>query len=113
MHRDDDLVPLIPDTLCTCSIMNSFCQVGMQMKLKASNRYTIKYRGLKKDVFWSNCREKWRHLKLILPCVHKIKSRHFYKSYLNDIMARKNALEVVTLDEYYEVEMCGRDTSQQ
>jgi len=105
VHRQDDLVPLIPDWLCSCAVVKTFCHSGMQMKLKGKSRYTIKYLGLEKNTFLREMREKWRHLRLILPCMHKMKTRHFYKSYLDDLVARKNALEAVTLNEYYELEV--------
>lgn len=110
VHRHDDLVPLIPVWLCSCTIVKTFCHVGIQMKLKGDSMYTIKYLGLEKNTFWREMK-KWRHLRLILPCMHKIKTRHFYKSYLDDLVARKNALETVTLNEYYEFEVFGAELS--
>ena len=102
VHRMDDLVPLLPGTLCTCSVMNRFCHVGIQLKLKRGDRYTVRYLGkgdedsLQKDVL-----EKWRHARLILPCMHRIKERHFYRTYLDDLQTRKASLGAVTLDELY------------
>lgn len=81
------------------------------MKLKGKDRYTIKYVGLGKNTVWREMREKWRHLKLILPCLHRIKTRHFYRSYLDGLVARKDALETATLNEYYELETFGADLS--
>ena len=102
VHRMDDLVPLLPGTLCTCSIMNSFCHVGIQLKLKRGDRYTVRYLGSgEEDSLQEDIWEKWRHLRLILPCMHRIKDRHFYRTYLDDLQTRKASLGTVTLDELY------------
>lgn len=102
IHRMDDLVPLLPGTICTCSVMNSFHHVGMQLKLKGGDRYTVRYLGDdEQNSFWSSMREKWRHLRLILPSMHKIKDRHFYKTYLDDLQTRKSSLGAITLNDLY------------
>ena len=102
IHRMDDLVPLLPGTICTCSVMNSFCHVGTQLKLKRGDRYTVRYLGdHEKESFWSSMREKWRHLRLILPSMHKIKDRHFYKTYLDDLQTRKASLGAIELNDLY------------
>ena len=102
VHRMDDLVPLLPGTLCTCSIMNSFCHVGIQLKLKRGDHYTVRYLGNgDEDSFYKDMSEKWRHFRLILPCMHRIKDRHFYRTYLDDLQTRKASLGAVTLDELY------------
>lgn len=82
--------------------MNSFCHVGIQLKLKRGDHYTVRYLGNgDEDSFYKDMSEKWRHFRLILPCMHRIKDRHFYRTYLDDLQTRKASLGAVTLDELY------------
>ena len=102
----DDLVPLLPGTVCACSVMSSFCHVGVQLKLKRGDRYTVRYLGDdEQDSFLRSMREKWRHIRLILPSMHKIKDRHFYKTYLDDLQTRKDSLGAISLDDLYSQEV--------
>jgi len=108
VHRMDDLVPLLPGTVCACSVMSSFCHVGVQLKLKRGDRYTVRYLGDdEQDSFLRSMREKWRHIRLILPSMHKIKDRHFYKTYLDDLQTRKDSLGAISLDDLYAQEVVG------
>jgi hypothetical protein len=98
-----DLVPLAPNRFCRCDFCrpNQFCQPGIQLKLSQKS-FTTTYHSEKNDTLWEEFYSEMKRLLIMFACGIRMAEQHNYRTYVNRIIAQKEELSKISLNDLYE-----------
>ncbi|VEU43323.1 unnamed protein product [Pseudo-nitzschia multistriata] len=93
VHGVHDIVPMIPASSLNRATKKRFCQSGIQMLLE-KDKLEIRYSPKPDDNYNKRVRK-------ALSSAHKIKERHHYITYLNELRGFSKALRELHINDYY------------
>jgi hypothetical protein len=102
VHNSLDLVPSMPNRLCRCDFCrpNKFCMPGIIMILNKRS-FSITYHSATNDTRWEELKGEFQRLLIVIFCFYQMGLSHDYRTYLDRLVAQKDKLTKMYLNDLY------------
>lgn len=102
VHNFLDLVPSAPSRMCRCDFCkpNKFCMPGIRIVLKERS-FLITYHSATDDTRWEELQGEFQRFFIALCCFWQAGPQHNYQTYLNRLVAQKDKLSRLYLNDLY------------